>query len=119
MDKFEVQFYTKENGEKPAKDFILSLDLKMRAKVLGIIKVLEEKGNKLREPYSKYLDDGIYEIRGKVGTDITRVLYFFYYGKKIIITNGFIKKTQKTPKQEINRAKSYRNDYLERMREHE
>lgn len=119
MDKFEVQFYTKENGEKPAKDFILSLDLKMRAKVLGIIKVLEEKGNKLREPYSKHLDDGIYEIRGKVGTDITRVLYFFYYGKKIIITNGFIKKTQKTPKQEINRAKSYRNDYLERMREHE
>ena len=36
MDKFEVEFYTKDNGEKPAKDFILSLDIKMRAKVLGI-----------------------------------------------------------------------------------
>lgn len=119
MDKFEVEFYTKENGEKPAKEFILSLDVKMRAKVLGILKVLEEKGNELREPYSKHLEDGIFEIRGKVGTDIARVLYFFYYGKKIIITNGFIKKTQKTPKQEINRAKSYRNDYLERVKEHE
>jgi len=83
MDKFEVEFYTKENGEKPAKDFILSLNVKMRAKVLGIINVLEEKGNQLREPYSKHLEDGIFEIRGKVGTDMTRVLYFFYYDKKL------------------------------------
>ena len=119
MDKFEVEFYTKDNGEKPAKDFILGLDVKMRAKVLGIIHVLEEKGNQLREPYSKHLEDGIFEIRGKVGTDITRVLYFFYYGKKIIMTNGFIKKTQETPKQEIRLAKSYRKDYLERVKENE
>ena len=98
MDKFEVEFYTKANGEKPAKDFIRGLDVKMRAKVLGIINVLEEKGNQLREPYSKHLDDGIFEIPGKVGTDIARVLYFFYYGKKIVMTNGFIKKTQETPK---------------------
>ena len=53
MDIFEVEFYTKDNGEKPAKDFIFGLDDKMRAKVLGIINVLEEKGNQLREPYSK------------------------------------------------------------------
>ena len=91
----------------------------MRAKVLEIINVLEEKGNQLREPYSKHLDDGIFEIRGKVGTDITRVLYFFCYGKKIIMTNGFIKKTQETLKQEIRLAKLYRKDYLERVKENE
>ncbi len=119
MDKFEVEFYTKVNGDKPAKDFILGLDAKMRAKVLGIINVLEEKRNQLREPYSKHLDDGIFEIRGKVGTDITRVLYFFYYGKKIIITNGFIKKAQETPKREIKLAKPYRKDYLERVENNE
>ena len=105
MDKFEVEFYTKDNGEKPAKDFILSLDTKMKAKVLGLINILEEKGTQLREPYSKHLQDGIFEIRGKVGTDITRILYFFYYGNKIILTNGFIKKTQQTPKNEIKLAK--------------
>ncbi|MBD5548321.1 MAG: type II toxin-antitoxin system RelE/ParE family toxin [Lachnospiraceae bacterium] len=119
MDKFEVEFYTKDNGEKPAKDFIISLDVKMRAKILGIIEVLEEKGNQLREPYSKQLDDGIFEIRGKVGTDITRVLYFFYYGRKIILTNGFVKKTQEASKQEIKLAKTYRKDYLERVKNNE
>ena len=119
MDKFEVEFYTKDNGEKPAKDFILGLNTKMRAKILGIISVLEEKGNQLREPYTKHLDDGIFEVRGRVGTDITRVLYFFYYGKKIIITNGFVKKTQETPKREIKLAKTYRKDYLERVKNDE
>lgn len=77
------------------------------------------KGNQLREPYSKYLDDGIFEIRGKVGTDITRVLYFFYHGRKIIMTNGFIKKTSGTPNREIKLAKSYRKDYLERVKNNE
>ena len=98
MDKFAVEFYTKDNGEQPAKDFILSLDMKMRAKTLGLINILEEKGTQLREPYSKHLQDEIFEIRGKVGTDITRVLYFFYYGKRIILTNGFVKKARQTPK---------------------
>ena len=46
----------------------------------------------LREPYSKHLDDGIFELRCKFGSDITRVLYFFYYEGKIILTNGFVKK---------------------------
>lgn len=66
-----------------------------------ILNVLQERGNQLREPYSKHLEDGIFEVRGKVGNDISRVLYFFYYNGKIIMTNGFIKKTQKTPKSEI------------------
>lgn len=66
----------------------------------------------MREPYSKYLEDGIFEIRAKIGTNITRVLYFFYHGREIILTNGFIKKTQKTPKKEIELAKKYRDDYL-------
>ena len=117
MDKFTVEFYEKENGEKPVELFLDKLDIKMRSKLLMILKILQEKGNLLSEPYSKHLDDGIFEIRGKVGSDISRVLYFFYFGGKIIITNGFIKKTQKTPSKEIEKAKCYRKDYLERFGE--
>lgn len=119
MKKFEVIFYEKENGECPAEIFLLSLDKKMRAKLVGIIGILEEKGNQLREPYSKHLDDGIFEIRGKLGSDISRVLYFFYHDGKIIMTNGFIKKTQKTPISETIKAKLYRKDYIERYGKHE
>ena len=72
------------------------------------------EGNNLREPYSKSLGDGIFEIRAKQGTDITRVLYFFVIGKKVILTNGFVKKTQKTPPQEIETAKKYRTEYEQR-----
>ena len=86
----------------------------MRAKMVGLLEWLEEKDNQLREPYSKMLDDGIFEIRCTVGNNITRVVYFFYYEGKIILTNGFIKKTQKTPKAVVDLAKSYRMDYMER-----
>ena len=119
MGKFIVEFYETENGNIPVEEFLKMLDVKMRAKLLGIIKILQEKGNRLREPYSKHLDDGIFELRGKVGSDISRVLYFFYYNKKIILTNGFIKKTQKTPKTEIDKAKKYRSDYLQRIDKNE
>lgn len=77
MDKFEVIFYEKANGDTPVENFLDNLDIKMRNKLLMILKVLQEKGNQLREPYSKHLDNGIFEIRGKVGSDISRVLYFF------------------------------------------
>lgn len=114
VDKFEIEFYEKIDGEIPVEDFLLGLDKKMRAKILGIMGILQERGNQLREPYSKHLEDGIFEIRGKVGSDITRVLYFFYYQGKIIVTNGFVKKTQKTPVSVIEKAKKYRSDYLGR-----
>ena len=88
----------------------------MRAKLVGLLQILQEKGNLLREPYSKHLDNGIFEIRGKVGTNIKRVLYFFYYDNKIILTNGFVKKTNKTPVNEIKLAKMRRKVYLDRMK---
>jgi phage-related protein len=61
------------------------------------------------------VDDGIFEIRCKVGSNIVRVLYFFFYGGKIVLTNGFMKKTNKTPMEELRLAKEYRADFKERM----
>ena len=114
---FDVEYYEKEDGTFPAEEFILSLDTKMQAKMFRELELLETFGNQLREPHSKPLGDGIYEIRAKVASDITRVLYFFVVNKKIILTNGFVKKTQKTPDNEIALAKKYRKDYLERNKE--
>lgn len=115
MKKFEVLFYENENGEFPIEEFLSILDTKMRAKMVGLLEILEEKGNLLREPYSKHLGDGIFELRCQQGNDITRVLYFFYYEGKIVLTNGFVKKTRKTPAAEIKLAKVRRADFIERM----
>ena len=114
MSRFEVEFYEKENGEQPAKEFLLSLDKKLRAKLADTIMILQDNGYELREPYSKHISEGIFELRAKQGSDITRVMYFFYVDRHIILTNGFIKKTQKTPQSEIEKAKRYRSDYLKR-----
>lgn len=114
VQDFEVVFYDKEDGAEPAKEFILSLDKKMRAKMLRTIMLLADNGPMLREPYSKPLEDGIFELRVKVGSDISRVLYFFFVGRRVVLTNGFIKKTQKTPVVEIERAKRYRAEFISR-----
>lgn len=119
MIQFTVIFYEDITGDKPVENFLVSLDIKMRAKLIGILQILQGKGNQLREPYSKHLEDGIFEIRGKVGSDITRVLYFFYLDGKIILTNGFSKKTQKTLRKEIKLAKLCRQDYIERCKNNE
>ena len=111
---FEVEYYEKSDGTYPAEEFILSQDIKMQTKLFRLLELLELKGNELREPYSKSLSDGIFEIRAIQGNNITRVLYFFVVDKKIILTNGFVKKTQKTPENEIVLAKKYREDYERR-----
>ena len=109
---YDVVFFEDESGKSPVEEFLLSADNKMRAKMVGLLEILGENGPELREPYSKAIGDGIFEIRCKLGNNNTRILYFFYVGKKIILTNGFVKKTQKTPKSEIELAKKRREQYI-------
>lgn len=117
MTQFTITFFEDTNNNKPVEQFLLSLDVKARAKLLGLLLILQEKGNQLREPYSKHLQDGIFEIRAKSGNNIIRVLYFFYYGQNIILTNGFVKKTSRTPVTQIALAKKRRKKYLEGAKE--
>ena len=114
MNDYNTIFYETADGRIPAKEFLLSLDYDMRAKMIRTLELLQKNGPELREPYSKELEEGIFELRAKFGTNISRLLYFFDDGKLVLLTNGFVKKTQKTPKQELNLAKTYRADYYAR-----
>lgn len=111
---FEIEFYRLPNGKAPIEEFLDSLDKKMRAKALHGISILEEFGNTLREPHSKTIGNGIFELRIKFASDISRIFYFFVVDNKIVLTNGFIKKSQKTPKSEIQLAEKYKADYERR-----
>lgn len=115
---YDIIFYDTKDGKCPVQEFLDGLEPKLLAKTFRTIDLLEMNGPILREPYSKYLEDGIFELRTKQGSDITRVLYFFVVGQKIVLTNGFLKKTQKTPKVEKELAKKYKEDY-ERRYNHE
>lgn len=119
MQVREIIFYRTDKKECPMLDFLNGCDEKMRAKVARTVDALREFGTDLREPYSKPLSDGIFELRMKVGSNISRVLYFFVVDNKIVLTHGFIKKTQKTPRAEIDRAKRYRADYIRQQTDKE
>ena len=116
LENFNIDFFELENGDCPIKDYLDSVDKKLRAKILWTIGLLETNGNMLGMPYSEHLDDGIFELRTKQGSDISRVLYFFCIGRKIILTHGFTKKTNKVPKSEIEIAKKYRDIYVSRQK---
>lgn len=110
----EVELYETIEGRCPVKEYLDSLDRKLLAKTLRTIDLLENNGSLLREPYSKSLKNGIFELRTKQGSDITRVLYFFMIDNKAVLTNGFTKKTSKTPQAELKLAQKYRADFLRR-----
>lgn len=115
---FDIEFCTLPDGRKPVEEFLDSLPAKMRIKAIDSLDLLEEYGNKLRLPYSKALNDGLFELRIKFSSDISRIFYFFFIGNKIVVTNGFVKKTQKTPQTELAKARKYKQDY-ERRHTHE
>lgn len=77
---YSVEFYESENGDKPVDDFLDSLELKMRVKVTAMMELLQEKGVELRKPYTDHLGDGIFELRTKQGSNITR-FFLLYRGE--------------------------------------
>ena len=111
----EIKFYEDQTGRVPVKEFLDGLDIKMRQKMLRSIQALQDMGISLRMPLSESLEDGIFELRAKSGTNISCVMYFFIIGNRAVLTHGFIKKTQKTPRRELQRAKDIRADYFKRF----
>ena len=108
---FDIEFYRLESGKSPVEDFLDSLNSKMRNKAVRSLELLEEFGNTLREPNSKAMGDGLFELRIKFSSDITRIFYFFYVKNKIVLTNGFVKKTQRTPPADIELARKHKAAY--------
>ena len=114
---FKIEYYQKLDKTKPVDDFINSLNDKLKAKTLRDLKLLQEFGNELRKPQSSIASkkDGIFELRSKQGSDISRIFYFFIVGKTIILTNGYIKKQNKISKPDLELAIGYKNDYIKRV----
>lgn len=112
-----VNFYRSESGNSPVEDFLDSLSGKQAQKMVWVLRLIEE----LEVVPSQYLKklvntDDIWEVRVQFGGNIFRLLGFFDGTTLLILTNGFAKKSQKTPRQEIEVATQRKNDYLLRKR---
>ncbi len=118
---WEIEFYQKENGEIPVEDFLLSLSPKLRAKAYSDIRLLKTLGINIREPFSTAIKGkrykGMYELRVKFSSDITRIFYFLYEKNTFILLHAFMKKTNKTPERELEKALNYKLDYERRCQD--
>jgi phage-related protein len=95
-------------------DFLTKQPIKVQNKIFKIIEAIETL-ERIPTTYLKLLSgtNGLYEARIQLGTDIWRVFCFFDKGKLVILLNGFQKKTQKTPKNEIEKAINLMKEYYE------
>lgn len=116
---YEIEFYETEDGKCPIWDFLEALRLKaptnkdarIQHKQASLyIELLQQNGTHMNAEITKHLDDGIWELR----PGNNRVFYFFYQNDTYVLLHQFRKKSQKTPKREIEKAKTERNDYLRR-----
>jgi len=112
---WEIEYYEKPNGRCPVKEFLDSLSVRDELPyVIREIDILANFGYKLDRPHAALLREKIYELRIKSRQGNIRLLYFFYAGNKIILTNGFVKKAIKVRDSEIDKAIEYRKDYYQR-----
>jgi phage-related protein len=109
-----VEFYRDSKGKEPVAEFLNSLPINTRAKIVRLIDLLSKKGVLLKEPYTKKVKGKIREIRVKDKEGAIRVLYFSFTGKKLILLHGIIKKTNKTPKGDIEIAEKRMINFLQR-----
>lgn len=113
----KIELYATEDGREVVADFLDSLPPKHHAKAIREIEVLEQFGNTLKEPYVKHIEGEIWELRIKFASDISRIFYFTWRVERMVLLHGYIKKTQKTPRAEIETAKKRLADYKRRYGE--
>jgi phage-related protein len=86
-------------------EFFDKQNKKVKAKIVWTLNLIEDL-HRVPETYLKHIEntEGLYEIRVQLGSDIFRIFCFFDQGQLVVLVNGFQKKTQKTPKKEIEMA---------------
>lgn len=115
MAKYEVRWYRYADGSGPAKIFLDGMPEKPRGKALRWIEMLADLGPDLQRPYADIVRGKIRELRVSYFRSEYRMLYFFDE-RFIVVTNGFVKKTDSVPVSEIAKAENMMNDYFVRKK---
>jgi len=99
-------YYCAKSGRCDVEEFVDDLSESSCRHFFYKVELLEEFGPKLPMPHAKKIDkkEKIYELRFNERGGVVRALYFFFEGDEVVFTNAFVKKTNKTPKKEIETA---------------
>jgi len=109
-----IEYYVASDGTCPTKEFLDGLDKeKELPRVIRLINLLRDLGYNLRRPQADLLEDGIYELRIPIRHLQYRILYFYFYQDKIILSHG-LRKEQKVKTANIEKAKRHKSDYFAR-----
>ncbi len=110
-----IIFYRTESGKCPVEEFLDSLAGKQAKKVTWVLRLIQELDVIPKQYFKKLTNtDDIWEVRIQFGNNIFRILGFFDESKLIILNHAFVKKSQKTPKNDIKIAEQRKTDYLRR-----
>lgn len=109
---WRIEEYRTAAGETPVRAFIAGLPPDAKAEAIALIKLAEALGNKLREPHSKALGDGLFELR----RNQVRLFYVFEPGQIIRLLDGMVKKQDRIPGDVLTRVRSYQKDARERLK---
>jgi len=114
---FDVEYYETANGKCPTAEFFDDLNKETELpNVMRLLDMLKEEGYLLPRPHAAYLRNGIYELRIRTIHRHIRLLYFFYHQEAIMVSHGLIKKTNKVPDYEIDKAISNKKDFEVRQK---
>jgi phage-related protein len=113
--EWSIVFYIEDNGDSPVEEFLESLDPKTQRRFAWSIEQLRVRNVSAREPLVRHLEGKLWELREGSQTNIYRVIYCFFTGRQIVFLHGFQKKTQKTPRGELEVALRRLDNFLERQ----
>ncbi len=114
-DNWSIIFYIEEDGKSPVREFLESLDSRTQARLRWSVEQLKMRNVQAHEPLVRHLEGKIWELREESQTNIFRLLYFFYTGRRIVFLHGFQKKTPKTPRREIEIAQKRMQIFIDRQ----
>jgi hypothetical protein len=103
---WRVDFFVDEHGHAPVEDYLTSLPAQHRAKLLALIKVLEQEGANLPFPYSSQVRGKLRELRTQQGKDKLRILYFGDARRVFVLLHGIVKRSDKLPEEDIRIAEA-------------
>ena len=113
-DTWMLEYDVEDDGTIPVREFLNQMDQKTYARFQWSLEQLQARNVQARYPFVRHLEGKLWELREESRTNIYRIIYAFFTGRRIVLLHGFEKKTEKTPQREIETAQKRLERFVRR-----